>query len=62
MIDPRNTEVGTSIRRPRKVNSKQGNPKDNIYALIDTSNTLSIVTATPIININILISLISTLS
>ena len=59
MVDPRNTEVNTPIRRPRKVNSKQGNPKDNTYTLINTLNTLSAVAATPTIDINISAPLIS---
>ena len=53
MVNPRNTEVGIPIRRPRKVNSKQGNPKDSTHALINTPNTLSAVAATLTIDINI---------
>ena len=50
ITDPRNAEVGIPTERPRKVNSNQGNSKDNTYALTDTPNTSSAVAATPIID------------
>ena len=53
LINPRNAEVGTPFRRTRKVNSRPGNSRDNIYTLINTSNTSSTPIITSIINISV---------
>ena len=59
MADPRNSEVDTPIRKPRKINTKLGNSKDNLYAFIDTQNMPPTDTTTLIVNISVSASLAS---
>ena len=60
IANPRNAEMGTPIRKPRKINSKPGNSKDNSYTLTDTQNTSSTDITTPTVNISVSAPLIST--
>ena len=59
IADPRNSEVDTSIRKPRKINTKLRNSKDNLYTLINTQNMPFTDTTTLIVDINVSASLIS---
>ena len=54
-----NAEIGVSFRKPRKVNIKSGNSKNNIYIFINTLNMSPTLIIILIININILALLIS---
>ena len=60
MADPHNAEVGTPIRKPRKINLKPKNLKDNLYILINTQNTSFTDIITLIINISVSAPLVST--
>ena len=59
MADPRNSEVDTLTRKPRKINTKLRNLKDNPYTLTDTQNMPPTDTMTLIVNISVLASLAS---
>ena len=51
--NPRNAEIGTPLRRTRKVNSRPGNSRDNTHAFTDTPNTSFTLIITFIVNISI---------
>ena len=59
MADPRNSEVDTPTRKPRKINTKLGNSKDNLYTLTDTQNMPPTDTITLIVDISVSASLAS---
>ena len=58
----RNAEVGTPLRRTRKVNLRPGNSRDNIHAFTNTLNTSSTSVITPIVDINVSAPLVSVFS
>ena len=62
IADPHNAEVGIPIKRPRKVNSKQGNSKDNSHIFINTQNIFFADTIILTVNINVLAPLVSVFS
>ena len=55
----RNSEVDISIKKPRKINTKLRNSKDNLYTFTDTQNMPPIDTMTPIVDISVSASLAS---
>ena len=59
MADPRNSEVDISTRKPRKINTKLENSKDNPYTLTDTQNMPPTDITTPIVDISVSASLVS---
>ena len=61
IADPHNVEVSIFIRKPKKVNFKGKNSKDNPYIFINTPDTPSAVIIISIINIRVSAPLISTL-
>ena len=62
LINPRNVEVGTPLRKTRKVNSRPGNSRDNTHTLINTLNTSFTPIIIFIVDINVSAPLVSAFS